>query len=281
MILWWAVLIAIFHAVKLKTNWTKILTGDFFKITWTQEKHLHGHGQILLSLCSQRMLTNKLEIKERTNRNQEFRQWTFRKLRWSLRNFVDISPIKFIFSICCYIYRAGKWRWLHLTIGLNPLLSIYFNSVSWPSHFKHLSKYLSVKMINILSVFRIHRGLPAGLWRKRAAGHLWFGWGDRLPNHTGQQLQVRPQGAVSPPPPPSQTAAKAGRKYSASAKTPLLPSALGKRYSQTMLNIWLLATLGRCELPYKWNAELFQSAFFLIITLTVIHLQRFLDQRNK
>jgi hypothetical protein len=66
-----------------------------------------------------------------------------------------------------------------------------------------------------------------------------------------------------------------------SESPPALPTAIGERCSQTMLNIWLLATMGRCELPYKWTAELSQSALFFNYYSEIRHLQRFSDQRKQ
>ncbi len=70
------------------------------------------------------------------------------------------------------------------------------------------------------------------------------------------------QGAVSPLPLPV-AAEKQVQTIRASKIPPSLPTAIGERYSQNILNMWLLATLRWCELPYKQNAELTQSALFI------------------
>ncbi len=53
------------------------------------------------------------------------------------------------------------------------------------------------------------------------------------------------------PPPPSPTQGKAGRSHLSEEVTPLLPTGLGERFSQTILNLGHAALLRRCEIPHS------------------------------
>ncbi len=59
--------------------------------------------------------------------------------------------------------------------------------------------------------------------------------------------RVTPQGADTHP--PSTTRGKAGRNHLYEDITPLLPTGIGERYSQTISNLGHAALLRRCELP--------------------------------
>jgi hypothetical protein len=49
-----------------------------------------------------------LELKQWTNRNQEFSLWTIRK-QWGLqRNLIDFTPLNFISLICFHLTRVGN-----------------------------------------------------------------------------------------------------------------------------------------------------------------------------
>jgi hypothetical protein len=71
--------------------------------------------------------------------------------------------------------------------------------------------------------------------------------------------EVRSQGADSHP--PSSTLGKAGRNHLNKEITPLHPTGIGERFSQTISNLGLAALLGRCELPpINESAELTQGS---------------------
>jgi hypothetical protein len=56
----------------------------------------------------------------------------------------------------------------------------------------------------------------------------------------------KPQGADPPPP---LCVAKAGKNHLTEENTPLLPTGIGERFSQTISNLGHAALLRRCELP--------------------------------
>ncbi len=53
----------------------------------------------------------------------------------------------------------------------------------------------------------------------------------------------------NPPPPLPLRVAKAGTNHLNEESTPLLPTGIGERYSQTISNLGHAALLRRCELP--------------------------------
>jgi hypothetical protein len=60
------------------------------------------------------------------------------------------------------------------------------------------------------------------------------------------------QRGPTPPPLPLHMA-KTGRNHLNKEITPLLPTGIGERFSQTISNLGHAALLRRCELPYKWK----------------------------
>jgi hypothetical protein len=67
---------------------------------------------------------------------------------------------------------------------------------------------------------------------------------------------------VPTPIPPSSTLGKAGRNHLNEEITPLLPTGIGERYSQTISNLGHAALLRRCELPHNESAELTRWALY-------------------
>jgi hypothetical protein len=63
----------------------------------------------------------------------------------------------------------------------------------------------------------------------------------------------RPQGAD--PHPPSSTRGKAGRNHWNEEITPLLPTGIGERFSQTKSNLGHAALLRRCEFPLQYERK--------------------------
>ncbi len=78
-----------------------------------------------------------------------------------------------------------------------------------------------------------------------------------------QSCSSNTQGAG--PLPPSSTVAKAGRNYLNEEITPLLPTGIGERHSQTISNLGPAALLHRCELLLlNESAEVTREALYLI-----------------
>jgi hypothetical protein len=76
---------------------------------------------------------------------------------------------------------------------------------------------------------------------KRSTGRLYTSRFKGVPG------RGRPQGAD--PHPPSSTRGKTGRNHLNEEITPLLPTGIGERFSQTISNLGHAALLRRCELP--------------------------------
>ncbi len=142
MSLCWAVLVAIFHMVKVKTNGRNnnylrciqycslILSNSNTSkngLTYTpidfyvQAIHIQGSWKNLIVTWPSNIglanLKTIWQLEQWANMNQEFRQWTIRWRRGPHRNSVDISSINVISPILFSPKPGGKWRRRHLIRG--------------------------------------------------------------------------------------------------------------------------------------------------------------------
>jgi hypothetical protein len=70
--------------------------------------------------------------------------------------------------------------------------------------------------------------------------------------------------ALTPSPSPLRVA-KTGKNHLNEESTPLLPTGIGERFSQTIENLGHAALLRRCELPLNENAELTRGALYPVV----------------